>query len=424
MRTATIIGANGTMGKNAASIFASFGNMEVYMVARSMEKAEAAAESAGECVKSSVISRRCIAADYSMLEECIQKSDFVFESVAEDIDIKKEVTAVIGSCIANPSTIIATGTSGLSVEKLAEALPENLRKNYFGIHLFNPPYKMTLCEIIPTSYSERKTVQWLKSYMKDVLFRTPVVVKDSPAFLGNRIGFQFINEAMQYARRCRHKGGIDYIDAVLGAYTGRNMAPLATADFVGLDVHKAIVDNVYGSTYDYKKNSFLLPAYVENLVKQGHTGSKRGKGFYKRHTLPDGRKTLEVYDIEGNGYREPIFYEFPFKEQMIQCFHKGDYEKAGNILLHNPSQEAHLCIRFLLTYILYALHTSLAVGEEPQSADDVMAAGFGWCPPLAMAEWLGGGEEASGAGGGKTGTRIATGCGPGKSHSFHPSVCI
>lgn len=70
-------------------------------------------------------------------------------------------------------------------------------------------------------------------------------VKDNPAFLGNRIGFQFINDAMQYADRFKDNGSIDYIDAILGSFTERSMAPLTTSDFVGLDVHKAIVDNIY-----------------------------------------------------------------------------------------------------------------------------------------------------------------------------------
>ena len=75
-------------------------------------------------------------------------------------------------------------------------------------------------------------------------------MKDSPAFLGNRIGFQFINEALQYAEKYKFNGGIDYIDAILGPFTGRAMSPLVTANFVGLDVHKAIVDNLYENTRD------------------------------------------------------------------------------------------------------------------------------------------------------------------------------
>ena len=148
MKTATVIGANGTMGKNVAAILASFGDMEVYMMARSMEKAEKAVQDVGNCVRASVINSHCTPVDYSKFEECVKNSDFIFESVIEDIEIKKEVTKKIGECIENSDTIIATGTSGLSVNELAEVLPEGLRKNYLGMHFFNPPYKMTLCEII------------------------------------------------------------------------------------------------------------------------------------------------------------------------------------------------------------------------------------------------------------------------------------
>lgn len=80
---------------------------------------------------------------------------------------------------------------------------------------------MPLCEFTPTKYADMELARELKSYLKDKLFRTVVEVKDSPAFLGNRISFQFINEALQYADKYKDNGGIDYIDAILGSFTGR-----------------------------------------------------------------------------------------------------------------------------------------------------------------------------------------------------------
>ena len=103
----------------------------------------------------------------------------------------------------------------------------------------------------------------LKEYLSNKLIRTVVEVKDSPAFLGNRIGFQFINEALRYAERFKDNGGIDYIDAILGSFTGRSMAPLTTSNFVGLDVHKAIVDNIYEDTHDHAHETFVLPEFVQ-----------------------------------------------------------------------------------------------------------------------------------------------------------------
>lgn len=381
--TVTVVGANGTMGRNVSAIFASFGNAKVYMVARTLKQAQVAAEKAYCSVKAITIRKNCIPADYSMLPECIKKSDLVFESVKEDFDIKSAVTKEIALYVSE-NAICVSGTSGLSLTALAEFFPERLRKNYMGMHMFNPPYSMVLCELTPTKYTDRTMFESVQKYAKEVLLRTPVEVKDSPAFLGNRIGFQFINEVMQYAEYYKDNGGIDYLDAILGPFTGRNMPPLVTADFVGLDVHKAIVDNLYQNTNDYAKETFQLPEYVENLIREGKIGRKFGAGLYKVEVRENGTKKYWVYDIQTKTYRTKMNYVFPFAEKMIVMLKEGDYETAFSTLINNHSLEAELCVEFLIKYVLYALKATELVGYDIHAADDVMAAGFNWCPPLAM----------------------------------------
>ncbi len=156
--------------------------------------------------------------------------------------------------------------------------------------MFNPPYTLPLCELTPTVYSDTELKEKLKEYLSKKLIRTVVEVKDSPAFLGNRIGFQFINEALQYAEKYKDNGGIDYIDALLGSFTGRTMAPLTTSDFVGLDVHKAIVDNIYENTNDYAHDTFILPDFVQKLVEDGKLGRKSGGGLYQLVKYDNGLK--------------------------------------------------------------------------------------------------------------------------------------
>ena len=168
-------------------------------------------------------------------------NDDGFGSSVEDIVAKKEIASIVSGRLREDA-VSCTGSSGLSITEICECYPEHLRSRFLGVHLFNPPYNMSLCELIPTIYTDKGLLAELESYLKSRLLRTVVVVKDSPAFLANRIGFQFINQAMQYAKKYKDNGGIDYIDAILGPFTGRNMAPLVTADFVGLDIHKAIVD--------------------------------------------------------------------------------------------------------------------------------------------------------------------------------------
>lgn len=387
IKTVTVIGANGTMGCNISGIFASFGNAKVYMVSRDIEKSKKAVTKAAASVRAGSIEKNLIPADYSMLEECISKSDLVFESAKEDLNVKIEVTKSIAKYL-KPCAVACSGTSGLSITKLAECLPLETRKNYFGVHMFNPPYNLNLCELIQTQYSDLDVLKNLKNYLSDVLLRTVVEVKDKPAFLGNRIGFQFINEALQYAEKYKDNGGIDYIDAILGAFTGRAMAPLTTSDFVGLDVHKAIVDNLYFNTNDYAHDTFVLPKYVQNLIDEGKLGRKTQKGLYQLIKYDNGLKRMTVYDIATKTYRDEIKYVFPFSQKMIHDLNKGSYVSAFKALIYNNSQEAKIAVEFLLKYVIYSIFVAEEVGYDIHSADDAMATGFNWCPPLSVIDAL------------------------------------
>lgn len=383
IKTVTVIGSNGTMGTNVSAIFASFGNAKVYMISRDIEKSKKAVEKACKSVRADSIRNNLFPADYSMIEKCVSESDLVFESTAENLDIKIDVTKKIAASLSNDA-IACTGTSGLSITTLAECFPDSLRSHYFGIHFFNPPYNMTLCEVTPTKYTDLSIFDETKKYLKQKLFRTVVEVKDSPAFLANRIGFQFINEAFQYAEKYQDNGGIDYIDSILGQFTGRSMPPLTTADFVGLDVHKAIVDNLYENTADYANDTFVMPEFLQKLVDDNMLGRKTGGGIYKLERYDNGLKRMTVYDISTGVFRDKINYMFPYAEKMKYSLAKGDYEKAIKSLINNNSVEARICVEFMLKYIVYSLNATKEVGYKISSADDVMATGFNWCPPLAM----------------------------------------
>ena len=383
----TVIGVTGTMGANVAGIFASFGNAKVYCVGRDIEKVKKTIPRIVKSVKADSIRKNLIPADFSMLEDCVSQSDLVFESCKEDIGIKKEIASRVGA-VLQPHAVSGTGSSGLSIEEIASCYPEELRGRFFGIHMFNPPYTLPLCELTPTTHADKDLQAELKEYLRNRLYRTVVEVKDSPAFLGNRIGFQFINEALQYAEKYKDNGGIDYIDALLGPFTGRAMAPLATSDFVGLDVHKAIVDNIYENTDDYAHETFVLPEFAADLVSEGRLGRKSGGGLYQQVKYENGLKRQTTYDVNTGLYRDVIPYAFPFADKMKRRIAEGDYQKAFELLVNNHSQEAELCLSFLLKYIVYSLYATEEVGYSVEAADDVMATGFNWCPPLAMYQAL------------------------------------
>ena len=383
----TVIGVTGTMGANIAGIFASFGNAKVFCVGRDIEKVKKTIPRIVKSVKADAIAKNLIPADFSMIEDCVKQSDLVFESCKEEINVKKDIAKRVGRSLLSHA-ISGTGSSGLSITEISECYPLELRGHFFGIHMFNPPYTLPLCELTPTAYSDKALQSDLKYYLINVLRRTAVEVKDSPAFLGNRIGFQFINEALQTAEKYKDNGGIDYVDALLGSFTGRTMAPLITSDFVGLDVHKAIVDNIFENTNDYAHNTFILPEFANSLVGQGKLGRKNGCGLYQRIKYDNGLIRNTVYDINTGLYRDIIPYAFPFSDKMKKYIAEGDYTKAFDCLVNNHSQEAEICLSFLLKYIVYSLYATEEVGYDITAADDVMATGFNWCPPLAMYQAL------------------------------------
>lgn len=383
----TVIGATGTMGANVAGIFASFGAAKVYCVGRDIEKVKRRIPDIIKSVKADAIAKNLIPADFSMLEYCVRESDLVFESAAEDLKIKKNIAQRVGA-VLKESAVSCTGTSGLSITEIASCYSEKLRGHFFGVHMFNPPYSMSLCELTSTVYTDKKMQAELREYLEKKLLRTVVEVKDSPAFLGNRIGFQFINEALRFAEKYKDNGGVDYIDAILGSFTGRAMAPLVTSDFVGLDVHKAIVDNIYANTNDYAHETFILPESVQQLIDQNKLGRKSGGGLYQRVKYDNGLVRQTVLDINTGLYRDIIPYVFPFADKMKKYIAIGDYQKAFEQLVNNHSQEAEICRFFLLDYIVYSLYATKEVGYTIEAADDVMATGFNWCPPLAMYQAL------------------------------------
>ncbi len=385
IKTVTVVGANGTMGANVSAIFASFGNARVYMVSRDKEKSKKATIRAGKSVRADAVLNHLVIADYTMLADCVKESDLVFESAAENLELKIQLHTMIGQ-VLKKGAIACTGSSGLSITRLAECYPEDVRSQFFGVHMFNPPYQLTLCELTASPYSDMAIYGELKEYLTNTLYRTVAESKDLPAFLGNRIGFYVMNEALQYAEKYQDNGGVDYIDAILGPFTGRTMPPIATSDFVGLDVHKAIVDNIYDNTNDYVHEKFVLPDYVQKLINQKKLGRKTGEGLYKLIKNDSGEKRMMVYDIKMGYYRDEIKYSFPFALQIKMFLRDGDYDEAIRVLISNKSQEADICLRFLLRYIVYALYTAEHVGYDLRVADDVMATGFTWCPPFALME--------------------------------------
>ncbi len=392
MRKATILGANGAMGSGCGAILAAFGSMQVNMLARDQSKAEKGIQAAVRSVRSSVIQERMLAGSYDEdLEQAVSESDWVFECVAETYSIKNDINQRIAKA-RRKGTLVSTVSSGLSIARLAENYDDDGQEHYYGTHFFNPPYKLVLCELITHSKNNPAYTDELSRYLSNTLMRHVVITRDTPAFAGNRIGFQLMNEAAQMAEKYQDKGGIHLLDSLLSGYTGRAMSPLSTVDLVGLDVHKAIVDNIYQNTNDFAHATFAMPDYMEDLITKKHFGMKSGKGLYSIQKNKEGKKIIESYNINKKIYETLPSINIPFKKDALMAIRNSNYRAVVEIFKTAKGLEADLLRHFIARYISYSFSLVPEVTDQ-SGIDGAMGFGFNWLPASAWVDLLGGVKE-------------------------------
>lgn len=381
-----VLGANGAMGAGSAAMFAS-GGCEVRLVARDLPKVEGAMAAAQGIAKSEQITSLMSPGLYSDgYDRLLEGADLIFEAVAEDMALKRAIFAEVDAH-RPPDSIIATVSSGLSIREMCEGRSDSFKRHFIGIHLYNPPHVMTGVELIPHPDMDPELVDEMARLMSDRFGRAVVVCKDLPAFAGNRIGFKVLNEVAQLAET----HGVQLMDLLIGPYTGRAMAPLATIDLVGWDVHKAIVDNVDANIRDEAPGAFKLPAYMDRLSAAGHLGDKtplKG-GFFRRQTV-DGRATVQQLDPASGNYvdLDPKL-SVPFVDEVRQLHHEGRYRQGVQRFMDAEGAHADLARKVILGYVSYALHRVGEVVEDYADVDRIMTSGFNWAPPSALADYIG-----------------------------------
>ncbi len=388
LQRVVVLGANGAMGAGSGALFAS-GGCEVTLVARDLAKAEAALGQIQGIAKSErvVDSVKC-ATYHDGLERILAGADLVFECLAEDLALKKELFAQIDAA-RPPDAIVATVSSGLSIREMAAGLSKSFQAHFAGVHLYNPPHVMTGVEVIPHPAMDPAVAAALEAILTGRFGRQVITCADTPAFAGNRIGFKVLNEVAQLAE----KHGVQLMDTLVGPYTGRAMAPLATVDLVGWDVHQAIVDNVAANATGESMSAFALPAYMARLIGRGHLGDKTPElgGFYRKVTQ-DGKTRTEVLDPASGTYA-PIdpSLTVPFVEEVRTLNRSGRYREGVQRFMAAPGPQADIARKVILGYISYALNRvgPNEVVEDYASVDRIMTSGFNWAPPTGLVDLIG-----------------------------------
>lgn len=385
-----VLGANGAMGSGSAEVFAA-GGCDVTLLARTVEKAREAQVGAQNLAKSERIGDRFRLGTYDDdLAGAVREADLVFEALAEDLSLKKNFFARVDEH-RRPDSVVATVSSGLSIADMASDCSESFRKNFLGIHLFNPPNVIVGTEVVPHAETDPELVEGITRLLERRFGRQAILTDDKPAFAGNRIGFKVLNEVAILAE----EHGVAYMDYVIGPYTGRAMPPLATIDLVGWDVHKAIVDNIHEHTKDEAHDLFAMPAYMQKLFEKGHLGNKTPKtgGFFRRVKEGQHTSTL-VLDIPSGEYsdaRERPVAPISFIEEMKALNRVGRYRQAFEVFANAKGPESDLARRVILGYVSYGLNRvgETEVVRSPRDVDRIMGFGFNWAPPTVLVDLMG-----------------------------------
>ncbi|MBN2530965.1 MAG: 3-hydroxyacyl-CoA dehydrogenase family protein [Deltaproteobacteria bacterium] len=376
INTVTIIGANGAIGSKIGGLLAAFTDARIFMMARSIESAQRGVKKAMSSIRSSVVEKKLIPCTLEQAEEILGESDWVFESVVEELQVKKSIYAMIDSYAAT-NCIVTTGTSGISVNALAEAFSEQRRRNFWCTHFFNPPMKLTACEIIKSKYSDASRVDEFNQFLEKSLCRTIVPINsDRAAFAGNYVGFRLFEMAANSCEQNADKGGIDYVDYVLGNAAGNTMAPMTTLDYVGLDVYQSIVENIHDNVPAAPGKT---SGFIRQLIQNGFTGKKKLQGLYDYTT---GTSTAPpVWDLRDFAYRPAKKYNIAEIECVREFVRHGRYEKILPHLLCVDSNESHIVLSYILSYILHSFELIPDVVSDIRHVDAVMMYGFAWAPP-------------------------------------------
>ncbi len=377
-----VLGANGTMGYGSAALF-SQAVPQVTLLARTKAKAEEGLGAAIRQVRSPTVASRARVGDYEHdLEPALARADLVFEALTEDFDVKKEMFDRVEKHRRDDS-LVATVTSGLSIDALAEGRSDSFRRNFLGLHFFNPPNVIVGTELIAGRDTDPGVVDFVEAFARVRLGREIVRTADTPAFAGNRVGFKVLNEAAQLAEAL----GPVLVDRIIGPYTGRAMTPLATIDLVGWDIHRAIVDNVYEKTRDEAHATLRLPPYMAVLMERGVLGDKTGRGFFWREG-----KVRHALDPVSGDYKPEAEVPLPpldYIETVTRLYAEGRYREGLQAFLAAPGEEAALARKVVAGYISYAFHRVGEVTESIDGIDRIMGMGFNWAPPGVLVDALG-----------------------------------
>ena len=304
----------------------------------------------------------------------IKDVDWVIEVVVERLDIKKQVFENIEK-YRQKGTLITSNTSGIPIKYMNEGRSEDFQKHFAVTHFFNPPRYLKLFEVVPGPSCTKEVTEFLMTYGEKFLGKTAVLAKDTPAFIGNRIGIFGI---MSLFHIVKDMGlSVEEVDKLTGPLIGRpKSATFRTIDVVGLDTLVHTANGVFKNAPDDEMHdTFKIPDFINIMMENQWLGSKTNQGFYKKTTDAKGKSEILVLDLNTMDYRAAKKVNFNTLAATKSIEKVVDRFK---VLIKGKDKAGEFYRKTLSAIFAYASNRIPEISDELYRIDDAMKAGFGW----------------------------------------------
>jgi 3-hydroxyacyl-CoA dehydrogenase len=300
--------------------------------------------------------------------EKLSDVDLVIEAVAERLDIKHTVYTNIVPHLKE-SVILTSNTSGIPLEDLTKVLPETLKKRFMITHFFNPPRYMHLLELVKGPNTDDSVYNEIAILGEDVLGKGIVHAKDTPNFIGNRIGVYGMAVTMNTA--IEHGLTVEEVDKLTGTVVGRpKSATFRTADIVGLDTMVNVSNTSYNNLDDDEREQFKIPQFLQKLVADGNLGAKTKAGFYKK--INDEILSLDLKTGEYGSQKKVRFDGFRIAKDRQS---PGEKIKA---MAYSNDKGGRFFWEVLSKSLIYSANRIPEISDDIINIDNAMKWGFGW----------------------------------------------
>ncbi len=306
--------------------------------------------------------------DFDKLADC----DWIVEVVVENLKIKKDLFKRIET-VRKKSSIVSSNTSGIPLKAMSEGLSSEFRQHFLGTHFFNPVRYMKLLEIIAGEETLPEIVEFMADYGERILGKGIVWAKDTPNFVGNRIGVQGMVKAMQLM--LEEGLTIPEVDALFGPVMGRpKTAMFKTSDLVGLDTMGHVAKNTYDLVKDDEaRESFVIPEFVDKMIEKNLLGKKTQSGFYKTDLTPEWKKIRKVINPATFEYAEYEPADFPCLAEAKKARTLPEKIKA---ILYGKDKGAKFAWKAVADNLIYAANRIPEISDTIVDIDNAMKWGF------------------------------------------------